>query len=58
MRSLQEIAGSKLHEPGITEGIQEYLHQQEVKYAAYKEEMVKKWETRAEKLMLFLYSMK
>ena len=55
IRSLQEIAGSKLHEPGITEGIQEYLHQQEVKYTAYKEEMVKsgKPEPKNEGILIF-----
>ena len=41
-KSLQDIAGSKLHEPGITDGIKDYLLEQGTKYTLYKEEMMKK----------------
>ena len=41
-KSLQDMAGSKLHEPGITDVIQDYLLEQGTKYTLYKEEMTKK----------------
>ncbi len=40
--SLKRIASSCLHDPGINEGIETYIEDQSSKYAAYKEEMLKR----------------